>query len=116
MTPVNGSISLAWRRWRSTLGGAVGASSCRYFLAVRQSQPASRPTSAQVAPASRSARNRRTFIHPSTESNMGLVILLGCGLVPSAGRMAVSPGSTGGCRLLGPTHQAVLRTTHEVVH
>ncbi len=55
MVSVHGSIIRADRGRPVTLGGVGGDPFDRYFLAVRQSQPASRAMSAQLAPAARSA-------------------------------------------------------------
>jgi hypothetical protein len=51
-------------------GGAVTASSARYFLTVRQSQPTSAAIWAYVAPASRSALNLLMFIQDSASRIM----------------------------------------------
>ncbi len=55
MVSVHGSMIRADRGLVVTVGGVAGDPSERYFLAVRQSQPASRAMSTQVAPAARSA-------------------------------------------------------------
>src|SRR3954452_4927781 len=62
------------------IGGAEGASSAKYFRTVRQSQPHSRPISANVAPAACKARKRRMFIQDSvsrimSRSPFGLIYL-----------------------------------------
>jgi hypothetical protein len=54
MVSVQSSMRRFGRGRLFTLGGADGASSPRYFFAVRQSQPASRAISAQQAPAATS--------------------------------------------------------------
>ena len=61
---MNGVISLGCVPARGGFG-ADGASSAKYFRTVRQSQPHSRPISANVAPAACKARKRRMFIQDS---------------------------------------------------
>src|SRR5215207_1918477 len=51
-------------------GGTEAASSARYLRTVRQSQPHSRPISANVAPAACKARKRRMFIQDSASKIM----------------------------------------------
>src|SRR5215203_6902227 len=51
-------------------GGTETASSARYLRTVRQSQPHSRPISANVAPAACKARKRRMFIQDSVSRIM----------------------------------------------
>src|SRR5215203_3553414 len=56
-------------------GGTETASSARYLRTVRQSQPHSRPISANVAPALCKARKRRMFIQDSVSRIMSRVTL-----------------------------------------
>src|SRR5215217_6604174 len=57
------------------VGGTETASSARYLRTVRQSQPHSRPISANVAPATCKARKRRMFIQDSVSRIMSRVTL-----------------------------------------
>jgi hypothetical protein len=59
-------------------GGTDTASSARYLRTVRQSQPHSRPISANVAPAMCKARKRRMFIQDSVSRIMSRVALRVC--------------------------------------
>src|SRR5215210_208769 len=75
-TGMNGVISCGWVPARGgPSGGTEAASSARYLRTVRQSQPHSRPISANVAPAACRARKRRMFIQDSVSRIMSRVIL-----------------------------------------
>src|SRR5215207_8871014 len=97
------------------VGGADGASSAKYLRTVRQSQPHSRPISANVAPATCKARKRRIFIQDSISRIMSTVTLRSSAWRWTNRRVTLTQAGRGSTRRDRPTRQVVRRTTYEVV-
>jgi hypothetical protein len=80
MHHTGGAFVAAADTFLGPIGGIEAASSAKYLRTVRQSQPHSRPISANVAPAACKARKRRMFIQDSvsrimSRSPFGLIYL-----------------------------------------
>src|SRR5215212_1246893 len=114
MIGMNGVISSGWQPARGGPdGGTEAASSAKYLRTVRQSQPHSRPISANVAPAACKARKRRMFIQDSVSR-----IMRRSPFDSSTWRWTnrrVTQLKTRRDSTRRATHQVVRRTTYEVV-
>src|SRR5262249_41623320 len=102
----------------------TGPSTDRHFFTVRQSQPASRAMSAQVAPACLIAFRAPTFIHSPKETNMGWSSSVPARPTPSSTDDDDQRRSVGGPRrrvdphirsYASPTHQLVPMKTRVLV-